>query len=379
MWHASRDRPGDAGSPGDPVGRPRPALIALTRALGQLPVDPDARAPAERKALVRLAIDLHRVAPVLVRTPSDLSAETRETLTRAARRNAARALLHKAETLRLRDALHGAGCTPVVLKGWPLAERLTGTAGGRHAGDIDLLLAPSEIATAVDVLLELGYAPVAGQEMRTCLTRRRALIAECNDIELRHSGVGVTVELHWRTNRFRGWPDLAPELLAPGGNVAHPIDGTGRTVRVPEPGLDLIYLAMHGDFHVWLRLKWLVDIAMIFRSRGPNALMADLARARTLGADAPLRLAGHLANRLLSAPLPRGWPPAGPVEARAMRRVSLLLSREVAPDSMAARLECYRHGLRRARGTREAVGVLRYLLWRRVALGASSLGATGGT
>lgn len=98
-------------------------------------------------------------------------------------------------TLRLSAALTDAGVRTLPLKGPLLGERIHGELGVRVSADIDLLVAPSDLVAAIEVLSELGYrrAPRAQPPQLP-----RSDLHEC----LRSTVDLPEVELHWRIHHY---------------------------------------------------------------------------------------------------------------------------------------------------------------------------------
>lgn len=313
------------------------------------------------RAFVALAVERHRVAPQLAAAARWLDppmpAPVRDAVFAGARADGFAALAQKRETARLLPVLAAHGIEPVLLKGWPLGEELGGSAGARHSKDIDLLVAPEERIAALDVLRGLGYRPAPEHAGRAARIAHRALAAECNDITLVDSA-GWQVELHWRSLHFRGWPDIRVFDPAP---RRWPIDDTGLAARVPSRPATLVYLALHGQLHAWLRLKWLDDFARALTSFGASELAEACALARKLRVTRALACAGHLARSLFGAPLPAGWPAPDARGRLLMRRfLGGIASAGADPGGLRARFDFYWSGLVTAETPAQAMGVLRY-------------------
>lgn len=332
-------------------------------------------------AFARLVIERHRLAPAtlaaLERTGIAPPEAVMGRLRAETRANAFEALAQKAETGRLVQALGESGCRPMLLKGWPLAEELTGSAAGRHSSDIDLYIRREELGTCWRTLVGLGYEAVQYHRARLPLLADPALASECNDLELRNQD-RRQVEIHWRSSHFRGWLDLR-EICGDGREW--PLDGTGITIRVPTRTGNLVYLALHGQQHAWLRLKWLLDIARLVRTSEAAELSGVLEAARAAGAERAVVGAVHLANRVFATPLPRGWPEPDRVTRRMLVRFMRGIGAEGAePGSVRARFDFYWVGFVMAERPAQRLGVLRYAFWRgpRLFLAALRHGALPG-
>ncbi|MEM6906894.1 MAG: nucleotidyltransferase family protein, partial [Pseudomonadota bacterium] len=349
-----------------------PAWPPELRALAALLSEEDRPAPPLSEAawerLATLAISRHRVAPLLAeRLPAEAPHAVRDALAAAQTEAAFTALAQKQETRRLTGLLAAAEAPAIVLKGWPLAERLYGAASARQAKDIDLFVAPEALPVAIACLEKAGYAPLAGLETRRLLAHAAdpALLAETNDIALVHPA-GHMVELHWRLTHLAGWLDLA---TLPDATTSHPIDATGETVRVLSDRANLIYLAVHGQLHLWGRLRWLHDVARLLSLRPGAEVMADLAAAERLGAGRALRLAGHLAAEVFAAPLPPDWPPGRWLERRALAQFRRLIAAPGGePGRPTARLGYYLGILALGEGLTQRLAAPRYAIWRNARL-----------
>ncbi|MEM8840272.1 MAG: nucleotidyltransferase family protein [Pseudomonadota bacterium] len=345
---------------------PRP-LRELARCLaGDDPPDPDV---LDRAAFADLAIDRHRVAPLIAASPvvSALPGPEQARMRQSADAAAFAALAQKAETRRLLAAFDQAGCTPVLFKGWPLAERLYGSASLRHSKDIDLHIPAAELPRAVECLEALGYAPLPGHATRFRLATAASpvLIAETNDIAL-IDRAGNHVELHWRLTHLRGWLTLAD---FPDPVTTHPIDRSGVAVHVPTDQTALIYLAVHGQLHMWGRLKWLVDIARLVERRSDGDLMADLALASRLGAGRALRVAVGLSNVVLGSRIPPGWPAASWLERRAIAHFcGLIAAPGGEPGRAWARMQYHLCVMALGEGVTQRLASPRYAFWRNLRL-----------
>jgi hypothetical protein len=198
-----------------------------------------------------------------------------------------------------------------------------------------------------------------------------AVRAECKDVEYYHPETGLAVELHWRTNTFRAWPELRdldePPVALPG------LDGEAR-ILVPGPLGQLVYLAGHGQQHMFGRLKWLLDITRLADLRGPARLADDLVKAERAGAGRVVRLALHLAHRVFGANVPGELNGLSGSEARWAEEILVeIADPRATPGRPKARLGFYRWHLRMAETPAQVVGVLRFAIWRRLRLRLAGL------
>ena len=332
---------------------------------------------ADWHSFTYLACTRHRVAPVVAMHVDTLGAPagTVEEIRQETRLCTLETLRQSAGLQEILSEFSEIGIDPVVLKGLPLAEGLYGSAGHRHARDIDVLVAPAQIGPAAKVLDRLGYAPVPQYHLRGRLVGTQALAQECYDLEYFGGRGHLSVELHWRTSHYAGWPDFTgtPELTETQQTSLGPI-------RVPTTGANLIYLAGHGSMHAWARLKWLADIGRLARLRGADGLAEDLKLARTLGGQTPLVLALRLAHRVMGSPLPTGLgASSSSLRKLEEQMLGVIIAPEVMPGTWRYKLSANVVSLQLADGPTQILGVLRYAVWRRLRLGAAGLlNALGG-
>ncbi|HEX8414514.1 MAG TPA: nucleotidyltransferase family protein [Sphingomicrobium sp.] len=222
-----------------------------------------------------------------VRLPENVSALLAE------RRQAIRTagLVQLRETLRLSVALRNGSVEHRVLKGIPLAMLAYGTPTLKQSWDIDLLVQPEQAVAAGAILRELGFRAIPpARDLDQAELTRWAVASK--DIMLQ-SDEGVVVELHWRLSDH-------PQLLR----------GMGTTCRGREVALigdwsvptladadNLAYLAVHGAFHGWSRLKWLGDYAAFLQSFEPEPREALIASARARGPERAIDQANVLVDR----------------------------------------------------------------------------------
>lgn len=313
--------------------------------------------------LAWLAQERHRIAPLVQRALGALNPpdEVAEGMARHGARNAMRALGQIAETNRVITAL--APVHPVIFKGWPLSERLFGAPALRHAGDLDIAVAPDRMDAACTALDGLGYA-ADDQHGRMDRLRQTggvaALADEGKDIRFVHPD-GHVAELHWHLLPYRGWPDV---LALPGAVETQ--NSQAGPLNVLSDQANMMYLPVHGGLHLWTRLKWLADIAPLATRRGPEGLAADMELAREIGLATPVAIGLKMSARLLGSPLPPGMvlQPPCPIER-------FMLDTIARDDMIPVISRRYRfwtriNALRLASGPRQILGVLRYDTLRRL-------------
>ncbi|MEZ5353438.1 MAG: nucleotidyltransferase family protein [Bryobacteraceae bacterium] len=266
--------------------------------------------------LVSLA-DRHGLLPVLH------AANTGTRLHGWKRQNDLRMLGLAAETVRLSYALERVGIPVLSLKGAAIAQSLYGDFGFRQATDVDLIVAVEDAPAAIEFLrsqgylLELSVGHLSSAEIAACNT----------EIPLSHPHRGVEVDLHWgiAPRHSPHWVDPA-FLWRKTARTAL----CGRPVAVPGPEALLIFLAVHGARHVWERLIWAVDIAMLLAGNpGMDwAWIDEFARRHSL--QAVISLALEVAHRATGCAVRHT---ANPLTDRAARIVGATWASENAPGT----------------------------------------------
>lgn len=138
-----------------------------------------------------------------------------------------------------------------------LAQRLYGDVIGREYCDLDLLLRPADIPTAITSLERMGFTaalPLRPWQLQYQLR---------NGCEYAMSNVRSHVELHWQ---------FAPRQMG----VIFDLDQLFRratTVRAGDrdfpalsPEDEFLMLVVHGTKHGWSKLAWIADLAELLRS-----------------------------------------------------------------------------------------------------------------
>ena len=221
--------------------------------------------------------------------------------------------------LRVMNALTEAGICSSPLKGPMLGETIYGDAGRRPSSDIDLLVAPDDLHSAVEVVRGLGYgAPTDHLEDRGLPALHFALVHERRELP--------PIELHWRIHWYER--DFACErLLPPPGSISQ----DWRPTLADELASLLLFYARDG----FVDLRLATDLSAWWDAFGSHLQRGDLGELigaypalacvvavtlnvaeRVVGIpasevlDRPLRLGvrGHLAARLAN-PNPRVSPP----------------------------------------------------------------------
>ena len=186
---------------------------------------------------------------------------SREQLRDASRAGAARNLLLFSELGKVLRAAQAARVPVIPLKGACLAEAVYGDITLRPMADLDLLVKPSDLPVATEILRQLGYEsdrpfdPVAQQ-------------ARFQDMPPMRRPGGAMIELHWTlvTPLCRARIDQGELDSIWGRSVPATIAGAPSRALAPEDML--LHLCMHASVHhrfAGVGLKAFVDIAEVAR------------------------------------------------------------------------------------------------------------------
>ena len=301
------------------------ALVQLLRvALGTTPADdfrwPDGVDTAEFTALVtrhRVGAWLQQDLPLAVR--ERLPVPVREHLREAASRTARLAMVRASELVRIARLFRTAGIPFLSIKGPLLARSLYGELGGRHAGDLDLLIPEGRLAEA-DVALRGTGCRRSQPDFDPSPRQWREYQRLKHEFEYFNDATQVRIEVEWRLEGLG--PPLFDDWLKAG--IRENLGGTELT-RLPAD-TEALYLFVHGAGHEWFRLFWLVDVArLLLRESVDWSQVMRQARAR--GVERAVWQGARLAELLLGVALPEplrgGAGRTGWLANSAVRRIGL--------------------------------------------------------
>ena len=238
----------------------------------------------------------HRVEGLAARADALLPESVRDQLKHAAADIAARNLRSATESRRLLEAFTAANVPLLFVKGLTLGVLAYGDPSAKAAIDIDLLVAPSDIGRAVQVLYDCGWRPSLPTSDLVDWHRLR------KESVWRSTATELQADLH---SRLADSPRLIPAIG---------IESPKQRVEV-APGIVLptlagdelfAYLAVHGASSAWFRLKWITDVAAVLSRASASELERIYERSQQLGAGRAaaqvLLVADELYQSLHSAP-----------------------------------------------------------------------------
>ncbi len=216
-----------------------------------------------------------------VELPTEVAVALRKRAERATATNMQAALV----MARLQRRFAAASVDLLFIKGLTLGQLAYGNPLAKAAWDIDVLVAEDDVAAAAELLAAEGFSCVipAPRDGLEGLLRWHATAKEsvwCDE-------AGRIVELH---DGLADHPLLIPDIgmASPRQEVTIGQGLTFPTLATPEL---YAYLAVHGGWSGWFRLKWLADVAALLASRSAAEISALHDAAEALGADRASALA----------------------------------------------------------------------------------------
>jgi hypothetical protein len=197
----------------------------------------------------------------------------------------------------LLQAFEAHGIPAVPFKGPVLAATVYDNLALREFIDLDILVHRQDVPRAKEILISLGYRP----EYELTSAQQAAFLRHERELTFAHDDASVILELHWQvaprpfsfsldTNRL--WDRLSQVSLG------------GSTVLVFSPEDLLLFLCVHGAYHLWVRLGWVCDVAESIRVHEDMDWDLLMGRADASGSKRMLFLGLLLASDLLGADLP---------------------------------------------------------------------------
>ncbi len=211
--------------------------------------------------------------------------------------NSRRSLVQVGELLGVLDILNAHGIDAVPYKGPVTAAMLYENPAFRVAGDLDLLVRPTDVLAARQALESADYRPSFQLSAQQDSAYREHAVGY-SLISPHHATI---VDLQWELSPKRF--SFRPPVESFRSRLI-PIDLQRTDVETFCPNDMLLVLCLHGSKHVWESLKWLVDVAELVRRYPELDYEGTLADARGAGCVRAVHLGLLLASRLLDAPVP---------------------------------------------------------------------------
>lgn len=235
----------------------------------------------------------------------------------------ARATSLTAELARIVAALRGAGVAVIALKGPVVSQQLYGAPALRVFSDLDLLVDPATLPSAMAILAALGYHDEAPMTASQRATKYRFH----NGTALRNDERHTIVDLHWEFGHVQfplelpfadAWRHHSEVLL---NGVAIPALGPTELV---------LFTCSHAAKHLWWTLESVAQIAALTRLTDVNWAEVDRVAVAARAAR-QTGLSFLLAQEIVGStlpPLPRCLALARPQFARAQQRLAQSIERD---------------------------------------------------
>jgi hypothetical protein len=257
----------------------------------------EAALPVCNKQRVRELIQYHRVwscaSSNIGKVKNDIPGEFRAWLILKAHNeklSAQKCLLH---TTRITQLLQKHDIKSATIKGIPLAKALYSDIGARHSKDIDLLIAPGDLAMADNILEKHGYHSTCYHSLSP---KQKCLYTEAHkDICYKYED-GVSIELHTRIFEYRS--RLGDDF------AKHALLKASTDTKYEPSELLVLYLTLHGSMSLFHRLKWLTDLAIIIANETAIDTEAIMVLARKYQIHRGWALSVYLSHILFGTHIP---------------------------------------------------------------------------
>lgn len=213
--------------------------------------------------------------------------------------NGRRNLLFCTELFGILRALAANGIVALPVKGPILAETAYGDIALRMFADLDILVRRCDIVRARELLLERGFLATHAFTAR----QEKAHLARTCEFTFEKPDRGYHLDLHWRFAADYLAAALDAEA-AFGRRVERLV--LGRPVQSMADEDTLLFLCLHGTFHLWEKLGLVCDVASFMERCGGFDWAPLTERAAAAGLSRTLQLGITLAGELLGSPVPPG-------------------------------------------------------------------------
>jgi len=238
----------------------------------------------------------HALSAAAVAVPPEVA----EPLEQRAAMIARRSLTMAAESARLQQVFDKAGVANLVLKGAAVTALAYGNAPVKQAWDIDLVVPPEQVETAIVLLGMAGYRMVSPARQLT-VEQLRIYVALGREFILAGRDQ-IFVELKWTLDQN---PSVLPGITArsPSRTVVGPGGSPIRTLTKDDL---FSYICVHGGRHCFSRLKWLADVGAWLAQEPTEEIERLYRAAEQRGAGRSAGEALLLCRQFLDTDIPPG-------------------------------------------------------------------------
>ena len=257
------------------------------------------RKPAAWDRILSLA-ENHGVMPLLhqslARMSNVIPPETSLRLEQSFQTNIRKSLFLSRELIRIVESLTAAGIEVMPYKGLVLAEVVYGDIALRPAGDMDVLIHPTDVTKTLEIVGTLGYTP----HVRYTGRHEREYLKSGYEYSFDGTAGPNLLEVQWALQpRFYAVDYPLHELFA----RAMRVEVAGYPMKTPPMEQQFLVLSLHAAKQVWGRLIWLCDLQRILQWPWLDWEWIGR-RARELGVVRILQVTMALAERMLGTPPP---------------------------------------------------------------------------
>ena len=202
------------------------------------------------------------------------------------------------EWQRVLKVLSAAGISAISIKGPALALLAYRSFALREFTDLDLLVRPTEVVKARDVLVNEGYrlsSPVVSDSDSALLRSPNRELGFVGEVGFK------PIELHW---------DVLHQMFSFQLPIDHLFESAcsqrndGMSFLSLSPEYLLLYLCAHGTKHCWASVRWLCDIACYVQTAQELDWEICIRRAEAANCDLVLKHSLLMAHQVLGLELP---------------------------------------------------------------------------
>ncbi|WP_419176484.1 nucleotidyltransferase family protein [Desulfosediminicola sp.] len=153
------------------------------------------------------------------------------------------------------------GVDVIPFKGPILSQRLYGDPAKRSFGDLDILVRPEYVFSAITVLRDAGYTP----QLEISEEQLDLYCEHEDNIIFSNASLSSVIELHWElSGRVFSRPYMYLDVV----ERCAAIDIAGKELLAFGDEDLLVYLCVHGAKHSWDRLEWLLSVKKLLDISG---------------------------------------------------------------------------------------------------------------
>jgi hypothetical protein len=216
----------------------------------------------------------------------------------------------------------------IPLKGIALIQQVCSDIGSRHVGDIDMLVKPDDVFSAVRLLNELGYS----NSSCYCFNPQKPYSAYLNSMPFTKPGkIPYFVHLHWHLLNATIPLFMYKIPMEEVWQSAEPERHQGREMLMLDPHHLVVYLCVHAFKHSFNKTSLFHDIQgaiELYKDRLDWKRIGEV--ATEWGAALPLYYSLYLTSKMLKADIPEQILSAVKPErtSKAGHRVASLISKD---------------------------------------------------